>query len=91
VRSSAVVGGDALAVVYCGFIRGRFGFVVEWSTLAALSFGVGEDLGVGVGGFDGGAGLIDGSDLSMGGMGLTGPTDLALLDGLAGLERGLSG
>jgi hypothetical protein len=91
VQLSVLVGGDALAVVRGGLFGGGLGSVVELSALAALSFGVGEDSGVGVGGFDGGASLIDGADLSMGGVGLTGPTDLPLLDRFAGLEWGLCG
>ena len=59
--------------------------------LAALALGVGEDPGVGVGGLDGIARFVNGADLSIGGVGLTGPTDLALLDRLAGLEGSAGG
>jgi len=87
VQLSIVVCGDAPEVIFGGFLRGLFGFVLEEPALAALSFGVGKDLGVGVIGFDGRAGLIDGADLSMDGVGLTRTTDLTLLDRFAGLER----
>jgi hypothetical protein len=85
------IGRDTLALVGSGFVRGWFGPLLKLSPLAALALGVGEDSCVGVGRLDGIARFVNGADLSIGGVGLTGPTDLTFLDRLAGLEGSTDG
>jgi len=94
VKMTGVVARDSGLVVRWNrvFIDRCFaGFVLRETTLAATAFGVGEDAGVGVGGFDRGAGFVEGFDLTVGGVDLSSSRSLTILADLAGEESGLGG
>jgi hypothetical protein len=74
----------AVAPIGVGFLSS---LLIQVATLASSAFGVGEDAGVGIAGFDGRPGVGDGLGLSADGVVLSGAAGFARFDQIAGLER----
>ena len=62
--------------------------VVEGPTLTSATFSIRENLRIPFVGVNGGAGFLDGFDLPIGGVGLSGPAGLTCLRRLASREGG---
>ena len=84
------LGNAAVVGAVSGLGLGDIAFL-QLAALAAASFRVGEDGGVGVVGLHGAAGLIYGLDLPVGGIGLPAATGIPLFGDLPSLKAGLGG
>ncbi len=87
---SVVVGCDTrLGALIAGLIRRAVSFrLIEGPTLTSGTFSVREDLRIPFVGVNGGAGFLDGFDLPVGGVGLSGPAGLTCLRCLASRKGG---
>ena len=87
---SVGVGCDTrLCALTAGLIRRSVSFrVVEGPTLTSGTFSIREDLRIPFVGVNGGAGFLDGFDLSIGHVGLSGPAGLTRLCRLASRKGG---